>query len=85
MVPVVSAATGLLYAAHKDKDKGVYQYVGLDWSTGEIKSRWTFPDDSRRWNALGGITTIMENGDLMIGGVFAVKRLKIGGRAEQSH
>lgn len=85
MVPVVSAPTGLLYAAHKDKDKGVYQYLGLDWSTGEIKSRWTFPDDSRRWNALGGITTIMENGDLMIGGVFAVKRLKIGGRAEQSY
>ena len=79
LVPVVSAATGLLYAAHKDK--GVYQYVGLDWTTGEIKSRWVFPDDSRRWNALGGITTVMDNGDLMIGGVFAVKRLKIGGGA----
>lgn len=79
MVPVVSAATGLLYAAHKEK--GVYQYVGLDWMTGEIKSRWEFPDDSRRWNALGGITTIIEGGDLLIGGVFAIKRVEIGSPA----
>lgn len=73
MVPVVSAATGLMYCAHKDH--GDYQYVGLDWLTGELKQRWMFPDDSRRWNALGGITTVLDNGDLLIGGVFAIKRL----------
>ncbi len=73
MVPVVSAATGLMYCAHKDH--GDYQYVGLDWLTGELKQRWIFPDDSRRWNALGGITTVLDNGDLLIGGVFAIKRL----------
>lgn len=78
MVPVVSAATGLMYAANK-KD-GVYEYVGIDWKTGEIKARWPFPNDSRRWNALGGITTIMDNGDLLIGGVFTIKRVGIGTR-----
>jgi hypothetical protein len=73
MVPVVSAATGLLYAAHKEN--GDYQYVGLDWMTGKLRERWVFPDDSRLWNAFGGITTILEDGDLMIGGAFGIKRL----------
>lgn len=79
MVPVVSAKTGLMYAANK-KD-GIYEYVGIDWITGKVKARWQFPDDSRRWNALGGITTIMENGDLLIGGVFTIKRVVIGSPA----
>jgi len=73
MVPVVSAATGLLYAAHKEN--GDYQYVGLDWMTGKLRERWVFPDDSCLWNAFGGITTILEDGDLMIGGAFGIKRL----------
>lgn len=76
MVPVVSAATGMLYAAHKEN--GNYQYLGLDWNTGEIKVRLEFPDDSRRWNALGGITTVLDNGDLLIGGVFSIKRVRAG-------
>lgn len=73
MVPVVSAATNLIYCA--TKIDGDYAYVGLDWTTGEIKQTWKFPDDSRVWNAFGGITTILDDGDLMIGGAFAVKRL----------
>ena len=73
MVPVVSAKTGLLYAAHKEH--GNYQYVGLDWTTGALRERWIFPDDSRLWNAFGGITTILEDGDLMIGGAFGIKRV----------
>lgn len=71
-VPVVSAKTGLLYAAHKET--GDYQYVGLDWLTGELKERWVFPDDSRLWNAFGGVTTILDDGDLLIGGAFGIKR-----------
>ena len=51
MVPVVSAPTGLLYCAHKEN--GDYQYVELDWMTGALRERWTFPDDSRLWNAFG--------------------------------
>jgi hypothetical protein len=73
MVPVVSAATGLIYCA--TKNNGDYAYVGLDWSTGATRQTWLFPDDSRKWNALGGITTILEDGDLLIGGAFAIKRL----------
>jgi hypothetical protein len=73
MVPVVSAATGLLYAAHKAN--GDYQYVGLDWMTGALRERWIFPDDSRIWNAFGGITTILEDGDLLIGGALGIKRV----------
>lgn len=83
MVPVVSAKTGLLYAANKQN--GVYQYVGLDWKTGEIRQRWEFPDDSRRWNALGGITTIMDNGDLLIGGVFTIKRMRAEPARDVAH
>jgi hypothetical protein len=73
MVPVVSAKTGLLYCAHKEK--GDYQYLGLDWMTGELRQRWVFPDDSRLWNACGGITAILEDGDLLIGGAFGIKRV----------
>ena len=73
MVPVVSAGTGLLYAAHKEN--GDYQYVGLDWMTGALRERWIFPDDSRLWNAFGGITTVLEDGDLLIGGAFGIKRV----------
>ena len=62
--PMVSAATSLLYCAHKEN--GDYQYVGLDWMTGALRERWTFPDDSRLWNAFGGVTTIVEDGDLLI-------------------
>jgi hypothetical protein len=73
MVPVVSGATGLLYCAHKEN--GRYQYVGLDWESGELRERWIFPDQSLLWNAFGGITTIMADGDLLIGGAFGVKRI----------
>ncbi len=73
MVPVVSAKTGLLYAAHKEN--GNYQYVGIDWATGALRERWIFPDDSALWNGFGGITTILEDGDLMIGGAFGIKRM----------
>lgn len=73
MVPVVSAATNLIYCA--TKVNGNYAYVGLDWTTGKTKQTWLFPDDSRKWNALGGITTVLEDGDLLIGGAFAIKRM----------
>jgi hypothetical protein len=73
MVPVVSAATNMIYCA--TKMDGNYAYVGLDWTTGETKQTWLFPDDSRKWNALGGITTVLDDGDLLIGGAFAIKRL----------
>jgi hypothetical protein len=73
MVPVVSAATNMIYCA--TKVDGTYAYVGLDWTTGETKQTWLFPDDSRKWNALGGITTVLDDGDLLIGGAFAIKRL----------
>ena len=43
--------------------------------TGELRERWIFPDDSRLWNAFGGITTILEDGDLLIGGAFGIKRV----------
>jgi len=76
MVPVISRQSGMIYLANKEK--GNYEYVGLDWKTGAIKARWPFPDDSRKWNAWGGITALLENGDLMIGGIFATKRVHVG-------
>jgi len=72
MVPVISAKNGMVYLANQPN--GGYEYVGLDWSTGAVKARWPFPDDSRQWNAYGGITGLLEDGDLLIGGAFAIKR-----------
>jgi hypothetical protein len=79
LVPSISAATGEMYVAHKEH--GDYQCVGLDWKTGAIKDRWEFPDDSRAWNGFGGVATILDNADLMIGGVFALKRVHVGADA----
>src|SRR3954453_20276081 len=62
--PMVSAATSLLYCAHKEN--GDYQYVGLDWMTGALCQAWNFPDHSPLWKPFGGITTIVEDGDLLI-------------------
>jgi hypothetical protein len=31
--------------------------------------------DRRVWNAFGGVTTIMDNSDLLIGGAFVMKRI----------
>jgi hypothetical protein len=76
MVPVISAASRMIYLAHKQN--GVYEYVGVDWDTGEIKARWPFPDASHQWNAYGGITALLEDGDLLIGGAFAIKRVHMG-------
>jgi hypothetical protein len=43
---------------------------------GLVKMAAPFPDDSRKWNAYGGIIALMEDGDLP-DSVFAIKRLKI--------
>jgi len=76
LVPSISAATGEMYVGHKEH--GDYQVVGLDWATGAVKDRWELPDDSRAWNGYGGVATILDNADLMIGGVFALKRVHVG-------
>jgi hypothetical protein len=81
LVPSISAATGEMYVAHKER--GDYQVVGLDWKTGVVRDRWELPDDSRAWNGYGGVATILDNADLMIGGVFALKRVHVG-RAQAS-
>ena len=31
-----------------------------------------------RWNNRGGITTLLDDGDLLLGGFFSVKRYDIG-------
>ncbi len=75
MPPAVSA-NGLAYFANKVD--GTYEYLAIDWKTGEQVARWRFPDDSVLWNNWGGITTLLEDGDLLLGGFFAVKRYDVG-------
>ena len=50
----------------------------VDWETGEEVARWQFPDDGVIWNNWGGITTLLDDGDLLLGGFFAVKRYDVG-------
>lgn len=47
--------------------------------TGEKKATWIFPDDSVLWNNWGGITVLLDDGDFMMGGFFAIKRYDTGG------
>lgn len=76
LVPVISAKSNMIYAG--TKTGGNYEYLGIDWTTGKVKARWGFPDDSRLWNGWGGIVTILEDGDLLLGGFFGIKRVNIG-------
>jgi hypothetical protein len=76
MPPAVSPQNGLVYVA--TKVDSVYEYRALEWETGKLVARWPFPDDSVLWNNWGGITTLLEDGDLLLGGFFAVKRYDIG-------
>ena len=75
MVPLVSAPTNMLYVANKTGLR--YEYVGLDWDTGKMKTRWIFPDDSALYNTWGGIGYFLEDGDLITGGFFASKRFNL--------
>jgi hypothetical protein len=77
MAPCVSAASGMLYLANKRR--GNYELLGLDWATGTERSIWSFPDDSRVWNGYGSELAILENGDFLMGGLFATKRIRTGG------
>ncbi len=76
MPPAVSPHNGLAYFANKVD--GTYEYLAIDWKTGARVARWRFPDDSVLWNTWGGITTLLEDGDLLLGGFFAVKRFDVG-------
>jgi len=76
VAPVVSAANHLAYLA--SKLNGRYEYVALDWDTGELRAHWPFPDDSRKWNAYRVGNVILEDGDFLLGGLFTLKRVDIG-------
>ncbi len=76
MPPAISPHNGLAYLA--TKVDSVYEYRAIDFETGETVARWPFPDDSVLWNNWGGITTLLEDGDLLLGGFFSVKRYDIG-------
>ncbi len=76
MPPAVSPHNGLAYVATKADD--IYEYRAIDWETGAQVARWRFPDDSALWNNWGGITTLLEDGDFLLGGFFAVKRYDVG-------
>lgn len=76
MPPAISPQNGLAYFANKVDN--TYEYLAINWKTGEQVARWRFPDDSVLWNNWGGITTLLEDGDLLLGGFFAVKRYDIG-------
>jgi hypothetical protein len=76
MPPAISPANGLAYVA--TRVDSIYEYRAIDFDTGETVARWPFPDNSVLWNNWGGITTLLEDGDLLLGGWFAVKRYNIG-------
>lgn len=76
MPPAVSTSNGLVYIASKRDN--TYEYFAADWMTGEKKAIWRFPDDSVLWNNWGGITVFLEDGDLLLGGFFAIKRYNTG-------
>lgn len=72
-VPAFSPASGLVYMA--SRSEGVYEQLGVDWRTGEVKARWRLPDDRVVWNSFTSDTLILDDGDLVLCGLFALKRV----------
>jgi hypothetical protein len=75
-VGVISVPNRMLYTVHRDAGKGVL--VGLDWDTGIIKATWRMPTDSAVWGSYGNIISFAEDGDMLAGGLFGIKRWNIG-------
>jgi hypothetical protein len=75
-VGVISVPNRMLYTVHRDAGKGVL--VGLDWATGIIKATWRMPTDSAVWGSYGNIISFAEDGDMLAGGLFGIKRWNIG-------
>lgn len=76
MPPAISTTSRRAYIATKTDHR--YEYIAVDFDTGQQIARWQFPDDSILWNNWGGVTTLLEDGDLLLGGLIAVKRYDIG-------
>jgi len=76
MPPSISPATGLVYLANRVHNR--YEYLAVDWESGKTEARWPFPDTSIRWGNWGGVTTLLEDGDLLVGGFFSFTRYNIG-------
>ncbi len=75
-VGVISVPNRMLYTVHRDAGKPVL--VGVDWDTGIIKATWRMPTDSAIWGSYGNIIGFASNGDILAGGLFGIKRWKIG-------
>jgi hypothetical protein len=75
-VGIISVPNRMLYTVHRDAGKGVL--VGIDWDTGIIKATWRMPTDSAVWGSYGNIISFAEDGDILAGGLFGIKRWNIG-------
>jgi hypothetical protein len=75
-VGIISVPNRMLYTVHRDAGKGVL--VGIDWDTGIIKATWRMPTDSAVWGSYGNIISFAEDGDMLAGGLFGIKRWNIG-------
>ena len=60
------------------RDAGTPVLVGLAWDTGIIKATWRMPTDSAVWGSYGNIIGFADDGDILAGGLFGIKRWNIG-------
>ena len=75
-VGIISVPSRMLYTVHRDA--GTPVLVGLDWDTGIIKATWRMPTDSAVWGSYGNIIGFTDDGDILAGGLFGIKRWNIG-------
>ncbi len=75
-VPVISIPSRMIYTVHRDA--GTPVLVGIDWDTGIIKATWRMPTNSAVWGSYGNIISFADDGDILAGGLFGIKRWNIG-------
>ena len=67
--------SAFLSGVTREPPRGMQKF---DWDPGNLVALWLFPDDGVIWNTWDGITTLLQDGDLLLGGFFAVKRFNVG-------
>lgn len=75
MVPLVSSASQMVLVNGYTKEKG-WEITGLDWNTGENRTRVSF-GQSNRGNGAYAILQLLENGDLLFNSVIGPYRIPL--------
>ena len=73
-VPCMSVGSNMVYINSPFEEK--WSLAGIDWTTGETKFRYMFPDNKMKYSACAAEMQVLPNGDIMHGTFYGLMRIK---------